>query len=345
MDRKEIVIINGFPNNERKIKILEEQITNFKQLNLPILMVSGCDVPPHISNLLDYIIVNKENEVLGRDYQHYLHSIGNRGDFLWVTLRDHYVKIYTPNVNSTITKNIKLAFNTAKHLGYTSVFYTEDDNVFKGEALEFIKTNLNRLSEYDLISILDDIEGHHYSALFTTFFFTNLDFFIPRFNIPSSAQEWWDVDNINKYSLNKVYEGIFADAFKNDISRIFSPRDEFMSLIDKQLVGWNLVTRYQNEEYIINTTFTIVSDPQGIKYLILYNFSRYFIGGQKPFSIDVYLDNEYYGSPYLAVAEAYYYMPIPEHIQEVKLNIQGYGEKIIKTSREDIKYNGLALPL
>ena len=349
MDKKEIIIINGFPNNGRKIKILEEQITYLKQLNLPILMVSGCDVPPHISNLLDYVIINKENEVLGKDYQYYLQSkeVGNedKGDYMWTSLANHWVKLFTPNVNCTITKNIKLAFTTAKHLGYTSAFYTVDDNVFRGESLDWIRTNLNRLSEYELVSVNVDMDQVDYFMLFSTFFFTNLDFFISKFNVPSSAKDWWDIDNINKYSLSKVYEGIFADAFKDDLSKIFTPRDEFDQLIEKQLVGWNLVTRYQNENYLIDTTFTIVPDAEGTKYLVLYNFSRYLIEGQKTYTIDVYYDNEYIGSPYLAVAEAYTYMPVPEHVQEVRLNIHGYGEKIIKTSREDIKYNGLAIPV
>lgn len=344
MDKKEIVIINGFPNTHRKIKILEEQITHLKSLGLPILMVSGCDVPLHISNLLDYLIINKENEILGPDYQHHLSVLGLRGDFQWITLKEHYVKLFASNVNSTITKNIKLAFNTAHQLGYTSVFYTEDDNIFKSEAIDWVRTNLNRLSEYDLISVSGELHAVDYGMLFTTFFFTNLEFFIPRFNIPSSSKDWWDIENIKKYSLDTVYEGIFVNLFKNDFSKIFSPRNEFDDLASKQLIGWNLCNRYQNEDFVLNTNFTVVPDTNGNKFLILYNFSKYLIDGPKYYSMDIYFDNQFIGTPHLPVHDSYYYIPISNDIVEIKLDIHGYGEKILKTSLEDIKYNGLAIP-
>ena len=53
MDKNELIIINAFPKDETKIKMLERQLSYLKQLNLPILIISGCTVPEYLSNQVD----------------------------------------------------------------------------------------------------------------------------------------------------------------------------------------------------------------------------------------------------------------------------------------------------
>ena len=72
--RDNIIIINAFPSNDNKIKMLEEQISYLKKLNIPILVVSGCKVPENIVNEIDYLIINKDNEIIGKDFYYNIYK-------------------------------------------------------------------------------------------------------------------------------------------------------------------------------------------------------------------------------------------------------------------------------
>ena len=56
----DVILINSFPNSQRKINILKEQISNLKLAGLPIILCSGCDIQKDIYDLVDYVFLNKE---------------------------------------------------------------------------------------------------------------------------------------------------------------------------------------------------------------------------------------------------------------------------------------------
>ena len=178
MVKDELIIINAFPKDETKIKMLERQLSYLKQLNLPILIISGCTVPEHITNQVDYVIINTENELLDRDWTYNLIENKLSSFFDYVRLDGVEFHFYWPHVNSTITKNIKLSFKVAKTLGYKNVFYTEDDNIWKEDSFDYIKDNLNAIKErnYKFGGVCGDQQPINYKIIFTTFFFGNVDF-------------------------------------------------------------------------------------------------------------------------------------------------------------------------
>jgi len=129
--------------------------------------------------MIDYLIINKENDQLGRDFIYKCVEELKLPNtvYPWISIDSGYLCIYTPSVNSTITKNIKLSLKTAKILGYKNVFFTEDDNIFKEGSFEFFKKQFEVLNEnkYKLITgagHLNDI-----NMLYITYFFTNIELF------------------------------------------------------------------------------------------------------------------------------------------------------------------------
>lgn len=192
MVKDELIIINAFPKDETKIKMLERQLSYLKQLNLPILIISGCTVPEHITNQVDYVIINTENELLDRDWTHKIVTSGFKTYVFDSMETDNlWAKFYWPNVNSTITKNIQLAFKTAYFLGYKTVFYTEDDNIWKEESFDYINENINVLksNQYKLATVLGIQLPADYFIFFTTFFFANVEFMFNNFTLPNSKKE------------------------------------------------------------------------------------------------------------------------------------------------------------
>jgi len=51
---KNVVLINSFPNSEKKILTLKKQISKLKEIGCPIILCSGCEVNSDIINSVDY---------------------------------------------------------------------------------------------------------------------------------------------------------------------------------------------------------------------------------------------------------------------------------------------------
>jgi peptidoglycan hydrolase-like protein with peptidoglycan-binding domain len=52
-------------------------------------------------------------------------------------------------------------------------------------------------------------------------------------------------------------------------------------------------------------------------------------------------ENGLVAEPYLATAGCWYVCRIPDEVQQVTLDIDGYGQKILETLWDVVKYNGL----
>jgi hypothetical protein len=344
MDKEKLIIINGYPNTLRKIEIVEKQLKYLKKLGYPILFVSGCKVPSSILDQVDYFILNTNNEPLGKDFTYNLLQLGHwDASFTFIDFGTSSADFYSEVPNNIITENIKLGFNLAKTLGYKSVFYTEDDNIFKDNALDFIKDNLDLIKkdQHKIITVIGPQVQSNFLMAFTTFFFANIDFFIKNFNIPTKKEDWYQPELISKYSLHKTYEGTFYDLLKNKLDLVLNIEPEFVKLHKQGYIEWGIVNRYQNEKYLIDNYFTVLPHLNGTKHLFLFNWSSYLINDIKSYNIKVYFDNKLVTEPYLATAGCWFIQSIPEEIQQVTLDIEGYGQKVLETSWEIIKYNGL----
>jgi hypothetical protein len=345
MDNK-LVAINSFPNSKKKLKVLKQQISYLKKLGHPILLVSGCPIPNYIVSKLDYFILNTNNKGLDKHYTRYLldHNY-TQAAFSVLPLGGISADSFNPNSNNIITENIKLIANTAKNLGYKTVFYTEDDNIFKDESLPFIENTFIQLENdsYKIATILGKQSHSAFEMAFTTFFFFNVEFFNEIFTIPSKIEGWYDLENIKKYSLYKTYEAIFYDLLIPHLDKVLNIHDDFVGLVNQKHIDWGVFNRYQNEDFIIDNYFIVVPTWDNQKALILFNFSQNIEGG-KEYNIKIFLDNMYLENPTLQSPGVYYWRYIPDDVSKVTLYISGYGEKIIDTSLESIKNNGFLAP-
>jgi hypothetical protein len=292
MDKEKLIIINGYPNTLRKIEIVEKQLKYLKKLGYPILFISGCKIPSSILDQVDYFILNTNNEPLGKDFTyHLLHSGYPETALVYLDFENKSVDFYSGNPNNIITENIKLGFNLAKSLGYKYVFYTEDDNIFKDEALDTLNNQLNILekTKYKLTTVIGPQVGTRYLMAFTTFFFADVNFIIENFTIPTKKEDWYNLENVSKYSLYKTYEGVFYDLVQDKLDLVLNIESEFVEIHKQGYVEWGIVNRYQNENYLIDNYFTILPHIDGTKHLFLFNWSSYLIEGLKPYFIKIHI--------------------------------------------------------
>ena len=347
-NKSDIIIINAFPNSDDKILLLVEQLMYLKKLNKPILLVSGCLVPEFIQKKVDYLLVNTENEVIGKDHSNYLRQ-NNIHEFVFDVIENtpHEFWFYWANVNSTITKNIKLGFNLAKLLGYTTAFYTEDDNVWKDGSFDYINNTLGKLKtgDYRMGGVIGEQVGIDQPMIFTTFFFANIEYFCAKFTIPHDAKDWYDLDKIKKYKLNKTYETLFYNFFKNDRGIFYNTKIQFDSLLDDNAtkVGFSLNDRRHSEKNLINTFFTVLPSENGNeKYLMLFNRSDYLKTGVKVYNVSVYYDDVFQATININPLEYFMYL-LSDNIKKIKLMVKDYGTIDIDCSKESIANNGLYL--
>ena len=343
----DVIIINAFPNNEQKISLLTNQVENLKKLNLPILIISGCQIPRHIIEQIDYYIINTDNERLEKDFSYKINNMGVKGPVIeWVNYGDNGLYFHTTNVNCTIVSNIKKSFELAKSLGFKTALYTEDDNIFNENSFQFIYNTLRTLNETDKKIagdkwFLKDVPALPYDIVHTTFFFSNIETLLDIFEIPSNKVDWYKDENILKYKLYKTLEGVFYELLEPHSDIFLDVRNELKVIEEENGILRNQITRYQNENFLIDNYMTILSDESDVKRLVLYNSSRYLVDGQKGYHVKVYHDDVfvyYVDLPYsnlIHLSE-----PIPEHIKVIKLDVRDWGIKELLTDIELVKLNG-----
>lgn len=339
--KKNIIIINTFPNTEKKQKLLNDQVNNLSKLGYPILLISGCEIPKHITDVVDFYFVNKVTEIIDKDFMYKLNELNLSITTTWFDIGDKTVCCYFPHCHSTISQNIVVGFEIAKKMGFTTAFYSEDDNIFKEGSFNMINNSLNKINENESkICGVQWNKNYMYDIVYTTFFLTDINFLLEIFKIPTSKNDWYDIEIINKYNLNKTYEGVFNDFITPHIDKFHNIYDDVLFLENTDDLKINTNTRYQNENFLIDNFMTILLDSVNTKILFLINQTNYLISGEKPYNIKVFYNNIFEYDVILHTSGGFYMNEIPEYVKEVKLLIEGYGEKILNTDIDIIKYNG-----
>lgn len=345
----DLIIINAFPNNEFKISLLESQLFYFKQLGLKIMVVSGCDIPEKLRKQIDYTIINTDNVVIGKDHAGKTFFDMKLTDtaFTCINFGNVIVGLFGQHVNVTITKNIKLSFKMAQILGYKNVFYTEDDNVFKEGSFDFIKKNLQVLNNqtHKLIGSFDYFADNY--AIWTTFFFANVDYLLKRFTIPDTKEAYYKEENIVKYRLNKPFEISFFELFKDDMSNFLNVKDECMSLIDANHTKLGQNVRTTQKSWVFDTFANILMDREGNYKLVIIN-TGYFLSkeDQKEFEqieFDLYVNDVHTLNSKLNFNCAYFRDVYPDE-HTFKIVFKNLFEREIKVDFNTIKSTGVIVP-
>jgi hypothetical protein len=231
MDKERLIIINGYPNTLKKVEIIEKQLSYLKKLGYSILFISGCKTPSSILDQVDYFILNTNNEPLGKDFTYNLFQLNHwEASHVFVDFNNYSASFYSDVPNNIITENIKLGFNLAKILGYKSVFYTEDDNIWKEESFDYINENINVLksNQYKLATVLGIQLPADYFIFFTTFFFANVEFMFNNFTLPNSKEEWYDFIKNNQFEFDEFLK---VKGVMYNLTFLNSKYDNFFSFL------------------------------------------------------------------------------------------------------------------
>lgn len=347
--QKNAVLINAYPNNEKKLKILETSVLTFKKLGLPIIVISGCDIPESVAKHIDYYIINREKLVLGKDYMHMcnrLNNYYNNLSSLSFKLNSDLVFIYSTNHNPTIARNTKLVMEFAKSLGITNVFYTEDDNIFTEKTFDSIKTHLEMLNrdECKLISTWGTMYDSLTPLLFSCFFYTNIDFFLEHFKIPTQIEQWYDPDTIKKYKLYRAYEESLYCCFEPVRHLTYNYLTEYHKLVDDNAVNMNLASRYEELDWRCNTMFNVFKHFTSDKiFFVAYNFAIQSIK-EPDLKVKIEIDGRTILDKIMERG-AWFFIEVPMG-SKIKLTFNDNKVKYIDVSNiEEIQNNGVYLTL
>jgi len=189
----DLIVITSYHPTLKQEDMLRGLVDNISNLNkdFDIMISSHSYVPKDICDKVDYVIYDKENNILtGDEYR----------ATLWVKLTDNY-KINTQYVGNqnTMLAVWKLqitAFNLAKSLGYKKIHKIEYDTIVND--LNEFKDNSELLNEYDTIfysseNLQPPFNLKHISGMVESF---NLSSLIPIFQI-------YNEDDIMDYYYKK----------------------------------------------------------------------------------------------------------------------------------------------
>ena len=214
----DLIIITSYHPTLEQEDMLRSLVNNISNLNkdFDVMISSHSYVPKDICDKVDYVIYDKENNILtGDEYR----------ATLWVSLTDNY-KIYTQYVGNqnTMLAVWKLqitAFNLAKSLGYKKVHKIEYDTIIND--LSEFKDNSKLLDEYDTVfysskstyppfnikSISGMVESLNLSSLIPIFQIYNenliIDYYYKKWkNIPEILRHLAEIENNNKIYYKDV---------------------------------------------------------------------------------------------------------------------------------------------
>lgn len=346
---KNLIIINSFPNNEYKISLLESQLFYFKQLGLKIMVISGCDIPEKLRNQIDYIIINSDNVIIGKDHSSKTFFDMNLTDtcFTCTDYGNVLVGLFGQHVNVTITKNIKISFKIAQILGYENVFYTEDDNIFKETSFEFIKHNLEKLNNQNikLIGVFDFFAGSY--TIWTTFFFANIDYLLDKFTIPDTKEDYYKEENILKYRLQKPYEVTFYELFKDDLSIFSDIKETCFSLMNSKSIEIGKNIRTEQIKWVFDTFANILMRRDGTYVLVLQNTASFLREEDRKsyetIEYDLYINDIHVLNGTLNLNCAYF-RGVHDGEHTFKVVFKNLFEREIKVDYNTIKNVGVILP-
>jgi len=97
----------------------------------------------------------------------------------------------------------------------------------------------------------------------------------------------------------------------------------------------------KSEKNLIDTFFTVlpIVNDNNKKTRILLNKTELIPNGGVGYDVQIFYDNIFIVEIRLEIGN-YYHVQVPDNIKEVRLNISGYGEKIINCDLDSIKNDG-----
>ena len=149
-----IFIVNAWIDNVEKERILVQCIKKLKEFNITILLVTAGDHPyglgkcleirDEIKKMVDYVLVNKENEVLPFEKIKEL----NINSLRYIQTDNLIIHSYVDfHHDYAVLSNLKEAILFCYDLGKKKIHYLEYDNII--DTFQFYQTFINDIDYYD----------------------------------------------------------------------------------------------------------------------------------------------------------------------------------------------------
>ena len=274
---KTCLIIDAYISSKDKENLLFENLQSMKKFGHDIFLVSHSPVSEKIISEVDYFLYDKDN------------TFNDNHVYSWRKAEDIEIRV---NINKShewpIIRSMRLAFNTAKSLGYEYFIFSEFDHEYSDSDIEKVNSIINGSIESNKKLIFwapqekvdyggyGDDTGIFYE---TCFFSGDISFFLDIFNskFPSTLEEY-----------NSNFSSKFPNSLEFYFWKIFSEHSDYITIIpnyvklDLKHSKINL-SSYQNFKSLI---------LKGEKYHYLYLTND----NSLEYSFKVYMDGSLYES-------------------------------------------------
>lgn len=274
---KTCLIIDAYISSKDKENLLFENLQSMKKFGHDIFLVSHSPVSEKIISEVDYFLYDKDN------------TFNDNHVYSWRKAEDIEIRV---NINKShewpIIRSMRLAFNTAKSLGYEYFIFSEFDHEYSDSDIEKVNSIINGSIESNKKLIFwapqekvdyggyGDDTGIFYE---TCFFSGDISFFLDIFNskFPSTLEEY-----------NSNFSSKFPNSLEFYFWKIFSEHSDHITIIPNYV-------KLDLEHSKIN-----ISSYQNFKSLILkgekYHYLYLTNDNSLEYSFKVYMDGSLYES-------------------------------------------------
>lgn len=265
----EVVIILSHANTKRKLDLLEECVIESKKRGYDTIISSSINIPDHISELSDFVIVDRENPIItGEDFN----KIGGL-IFFWMDYpgyKHNYPVDY--NHSYAVLKLMKNAIAIAKsnnysisHLiNYDFVIY---DNLFEEHSKQLLDNDV-----YCYECNHDDGIGYNPSYMRTTLFSIRTEIFDKCFSHIKTKDDFCK-------ERSSVLEELMYITFSENVKilRVNSERMYYGNIIDQiGTADFNISKLYDKDDNItlLNTYLYLSKDVNGNYYIFFLTYDN-----------------------------------------------------------------------
>lgn len=181
---KTLTIIDSFVSNLSVLEKLKKSVTNFKNKNHTILLVSNTVPPEDIIKSVDYFLYNHENKLFTESYEN-LNKVN-----LWKAYDNIIINEITEELQKhglSVLCNLFNSLDLAKSLGFTHFQRIEVDDLYSETGYEFMKKVPQLCEEKNKKSLFYINEGEDASF---HYFYSEIDFFIKNFPRVTSEESY-----------------------------------------------------------------------------------------------------------------------------------------------------------
>ena len=229
---KKAIVIGTFPNDTTTEQMLISCINSVKRFGWDIFLASHKALPPHIVELADYYVYDKENV---------LEPI-HLTPFYW-----YHCDVFSVQINGRghivpVTRNIKNSISLLEILGYGFFYYMESDNIISQQDVDKLIQFASKMLTDEKEMIFFKIGSEHDPRYESLMFGGKPYFFLKNAQLPAKAEE------IRKYNSHPTLEHIFYESFKYNEDEYLIINQSSEEFLDTSQI--NVVANYHRSEII-----------------------------------------------------------------------------------------------